>query len=105
MVLKKGRSVSDGLLRVTILQDVGREDGENVRFGVSITKKVGGAVRRNLVKRRLHALVGRFGGARGRGANVLITAWPAAGGATFAELERSLFGLASSLKVFDVKSA
>jgi ribonuclease P protein component len=39
-----------------VLHVVKRDSGEHTRFGFIVTKAVGGAVRRNLIRRRLRAL-------------------------------------------------
>jgi ribonuclease P protein component len=57
------------------------------RLGLSVSRRVGGAVTRNRVRRRLREIFRRnrdvFGG---RGGNLVINARPSAAQATFAEL-------------------
>ena len=60
---------------------------DHPRVGFSISKKVGGAVQRNLVKRRLrHLAMDRLRGSD-RGLDLVVVVRPAAAGAAFAELE------------------
>ncbi len=55
--------------------------------GYTITRRCGGAVERNRIRRRLRACVDAMDLAPG---SYLVTASPEAGSATFAELELSL---------------
>ena len=48
-VRKRGRRVSDGLMSF----GSARSDGEISRYGLAVSKRVGGSVTRNKVKRRL----------------------------------------------------
>ncbi len=58
------------------------------RFGFSVGKRVGGAVTRNLVKRRLREAIRRM--EVKEGLDVVIIARPAVGEASFGELESAL---------------
>ena len=60
---------------------------EHPRIGYSVSTKVGGAVQRNLVKRRLRALAAPLVGTSARGVDIVVVARPAALAAPFAELE------------------
>lgn len=59
------------------------------RFGFVVSKQVGGAVVRNLVKRRLRALAQAQLLENPTGWDVVVRALPAAGVATFDELEQA----------------
>jgi ribonuclease P protein component len=57
------------------------------RLGISVPRRVGGAVVRNRVRRRLREIFRRSRELFGqRGGNVVVNARPSASGATFAEL-------------------
>jgi len=66
-----------------------RED-EPARFGFIVSKAVGGAVTRNLVRRRLKSIADRRLMAGFTGADVVFRALPASAAAGFAELEREV---------------
>lgn len=66
-----------------------RED-EPARFGFIVSKSVGGAVTRNLVRRRLKAIVDSRLAAGFAGADVVFRALPASAGASFGDLEREV---------------
>lgn len=63
-------------------------DDVPARFGFIVSKAVGGAVTRNLVRRRLKTIVERRLQAGFSGAEVVFRALPASAEASFAELER-----------------
>lgn len=56
------------------------------RFGFIASKQVGGAVTRNLVKRRLRALAARTLADNPHGYDLVVRAQPDSSGASFAEL-------------------
>ena len=60
------------------------------RFGFIVSKAVGGSVTRNLVRRRLKAIVERRLAEGFSGADVVFRALPASAEAPFAELEREV---------------
>ncbi len=66
------------------------DDDAPARFGFIVSKAVGGAVTRNLVKRRLRAVAasGLLGGYRG--ADVVVRAMPGAAEADYAQLQADL---------------
>jgi ribonuclease P protein component len=66
------------------------------RVGYAIGKVVGGAVTRNLVRRRLQAVVASVAGDLGPG-TYLVGAGPTAAGAGFAELRSALTDALTSL--------
>lgn len=55
--MKLGRKVASNHLVIYLKRD---EDQPQARFGFVVAKSVGGAVRRNLVKRRLRAIAREF---------------------------------------------
>jgi len=97
LVFERGRSVSDGLLRLTA---AARADGDagGTRYGLSVSKRVGNAVTRNLVKRRLRTLLQELPAAE-RELDVIVTVWPRAATADFEQLRDSLRGLARRAKI------
>ena len=60
------------------------------RVGFTVSRKVGGAVVRNRVRRRLRALVQAHQALLGEGIDYVIVAFPDAAQATFAALEEDL---------------
>jgi ribonuclease P protein component len=68
-----------------------RESGTDARFGFIVSKKVGNAVRRNLVRRRLKAVChdALVGGVRG--VDVVVRALPGAADADFGDLRSEVF--------------
>lgn len=65
-----------------------RSPDDPARFGFIISKAVGNAVTRNLVRRRLKAIVEARIHEGIRGVDVVFRALPASGSASFAELQR-----------------
>ena len=73
------------------------------RFGISTGRRLGGAVQRNRVRRRLREILRRMPNDTGQGWDILIVARPAALDASFHDLrtalERLLRSVRSSVKV------
>lgn len=67
-----------------------RNGVEPTRFGISTGRRIGGAVERNRVRRRLRMLLRAMAGRVAGGWDVLIVARPAAAAATQAELGAGL---------------
>ena len=67
-----------------------RNDLERTRYGISTGRRVGSAVVRNRVRRRVHAVLRRLQPEIERGWDVLIVARPASASASQAELESAL---------------
>lgn len=60
------------------------------RFGISTGRRLGGAVRRNRVRRRVREVLRHHPNQSGHGWDVLIVARPAASDASFDELRTAL---------------
>jgi ribonuclease P protein component len=52
-VYREGRSHSNRFLVLYAFPRAGQDDGDDTRLGISVSRKVGGAVERNAVKRAL----------------------------------------------------
>jgi ribonuclease P protein component len=83
-VRTEGRSVRGALLTLGVLPVT---DETHFRVGLVTSKRVGGAVARNRVRRRLREIVRRHQHALGSGLWLVIIARPTAAAATFAALE------------------
>lgn len=83
VIVRRGAKVA-GAHTVTYVRS--RESGTDARFGFIVSKKVGNAVRRNLVRRRLKAVChdALVGGVRG--VDVVVRALPGAADAEFGTL-------------------
>jgi ribonuclease P protein component len=78
-----------------------RNDVGRTRFGISTGKRVGSAVVRNQIRRRLRTILRRLDGQMEEGWDILLVARPPAALATQQELEqavRRLFGSAGLIK-------
>ncbi|MDR6905832.1 ribonuclease P protein component [Agromyces sp. 3263] len=83
VIVRRGAKVA-GAHTVSYVRS--RESGADARFGFIVSKKVGNAVRRNLVRRRLKAVChdALVGGVRG--VDVVVRALPGAADAEFGTL-------------------
>jgi ribonuclease P protein component len=83
VIVRRGAKVA-GAHTVSYVRS--RESGTDARFGFIVSKKVGNAVRRNLVRRRLKAVChdALVGGVRG--VDVVVRALPGAADAEFGDL-------------------
>ncbi|HEU5299805.1 MAG TPA: ribonuclease P protein component [bacterium] len=89
LAYREGTRISDGLLVI-----YARPNGLPVRrLGIAVPGRVGTAVRRNLVKRRLRAVARAALAAVPEGTDVVIVARTAAAGAPFAALQDSVLAL------------
>ena len=96
-VLRDGNRARDALISITAA-DTGAPDSEP-RYGFAIPKRVGGAVTRNRIKRRLRTIVNQTD--HPRGWDYVIYAFPAASDATSERLAQSVETLVKRLKSGD----
>ena len=82
----KGRSRSDRNLAVRFVPN-GRDHD---RFGISTGRRLGGAVQRNRVRRRVREILRRCPNDTGHGWDILVVARPPAVEASYDELRSSL---------------
>ncbi len=76
----------------------GRLDTDrSTRLGLSVSRKVGGAVTRNRIRRRLSEAFRPLGGALPNGANVIIVARPRIVEQSYHNMEVELAGLIDKL--------
>ncbi|MFO7532600.1 MAG: ribonuclease P protein component [Candidatus Limnocylindrales bacterium] len=90
----EGRSRSDRLMLVRFVAN-GRDHD---RFGISTGRRLGGAVRRNRVRRRVREILRQFPNETGHGWDILIVARPAAVDVSFAELSGTLQRMLSAIR-------
>ncbi len=107
VIVRKGAKVA-GAHTVSYLRS--RESGADARFGFIVSKKVGGAVRRNLVRRRLkaacHEVLGDDQAAPGiAGVDVVVRALPSAAAADWAALRSEVFAAVSNRRARDGATA
>ena len=93
-VLRDGYRVRDHLLSITAI-DSGNPEAKS-RYGFAVPKRVGNAVIRNRIKRRLREIVRNSD--HPRGWEYVIYAFPAASNATFKQLSGSVDKLVNRLK-------
>ncbi len=92
--LRDGKRARDALLSITAVRSE-LPDADS-RYGFAIPKRVGGAVVRNRIKRRLRAIVGKSD--HPKGWDYVIYAFPAAANATSEKLAGSVNRLVRRLK-------
>jgi ribonuclease P protein component len=85
-VSASGRSRADRLMVVRFVPN-GRDHD---RFGISTGRRLGGAVQRNRVRRRMREILRRNPNDSGHGWDILIVARPSAVDASFDELRAAL---------------
>lgn len=90
----KGRSRADRLMVIRFVPN-GRDHD---RFGISTGRRLGGAVQRNRLRRRLREIVRRSLDDNGRGWDILIVVRPPAMDATYDELRSTLERLLRSVR-------
>ncbi len=89
-----GRTRTDRLLVVHYVANAFEHD----RFGISTGRRLGGAVTRNRVRRRIREILRDTPGAEGRGWDVLVVARPASASASFEELRSALRRLLGAVR-------
>lgn len=92
--LRDGKRARDALLSITAVRSE-LPDADS-RYGFAIPKRVGGAVVRNRIKRRLRAIVGKSD--HPKGWDYVIYAFPPAANATSEKLAGSVNRLVRRLK-------
>ncbi len=92
--LRDGNRARDDLLSITAIESDNPD--ADPRYGFAIPKRVGGAVVRNRVKRRLRAIVAKSD--RPKGWDYVIYAFPASARATSAQLAASVKRLVTRLE-------
>lgn len=89
-VLRRGRRAAGPLLVVHLLTRTSATEGDPSRVGLVVSRAVGPAVTRNLVKRRLRHLARERLAALPGSSMLVLRALPAAAGASYAELGAEL---------------
>lgn len=78
-----------------------RNELDLTRYGISTGRRIGSAVVRNTVRRRLREVLRQLNGSVARGWDVLLVARPPAAAATQSELAQALEGLMRSAGLID----
>ncbi len=86
-VLRRGRRVTTGNCIVSIVETANDADA---RFGFVVTRKVGNAVNRNTVRRRMKAIAREFVDGGLSGVDVVVRAMPTAAAAAWSALRAEL---------------
>ena len=92
---RSGKSFAGKFLVLSVLPDPALLDGggPGLRFGIILTKKVGNAVVRNRVRRRVRGLLSQYGQRIAPGHQLVVIARYTAPGAAFPDLERDWLNL------------
>lgn len=98
VIVRRGAKVA-GAHTVSYVRS--RESGTDARFGFIVSKKVGGAVRRNLVRRRLKAACHEVLGDGFGGVDIVVRALPSAAAADWEALRSEVLGACSDRRVRD----
>jgi len=67
-----------------------RDESDPVRFGFIVSRAVGGAIERNLIRRRMRAVGRQFVDAGARGADVVVRALPGSAQQDWASLSADM---------------
>lgn len=97
-VLRRGRRASDALLSLYV---AGRLEPGPSRLGLVVPGKVGKAVRRNRVRRRLRAIWAHVRDEVGGSVDCVVVAGPGAADAAFHDLTDSIRGMLRDLGVIE----
>ncbi|NNC90651.1 MAG: ribonuclease P protein component [Akkermansiaceae bacterium] len=95
-VRRDGKSVAGRFLLLAILPD---ESLEHLKLGIITTRKIGKAVARNKIRRRLRGIVSKHGDRIVSPCFMVMVARHRAGAATFPELEKEWLRLAERLGI------
>jgi ribonuclease P protein component len=90
----RGRTRMDSLFVIHFAAN----DLDHDRYGISTGRRLGGAVARNRVRRRIREVLRAAPTASGPGCDVLVVARPPAVGASFDELRAALERLLASVR-------
>lgn len=90
----KGRTRGDRLMVVHFVAN----ELDHDRYGISTGRRLGGAVRRNRVRRRVREILRASPNRSGHGWDILVVARPSSGEATFDELDVALQRLLASVR-------
>lgn len=96
LVFKKGKSTANRQFVVYVLKFPGRME---CRLGLSVSKKVGNAVTRNRIKRKVKEVLRSLDDRLEQGSDYVIIARNPAANMTFAEIESSLQHVLKRAKV------
>lgn len=88
----------------TLLMRYRRNDLDHTRYGISTGRRVGGAVVRNTVRRRLRTILRRMEGKVAVGWDILLVARPAAAQASQAQLDQALLKMMSSAGLLEAQA-
>jgi ribonuclease P protein component len=102
VIVRRGAKVV-GAHTVSYLRS--RESGTEARFGFIVSKKVGGAVRRNLIRRRLKAACHEVLGEGAGGVDVVVRALPSAAVADWPALRNDVLTALASRRSRQAGSA
>lgn len=85
--VRRGRRLAT---KITVVYVIHRADGADTRFGFIVSKAVGNAVSRNLIRRRLKSVARALVTEAAPNIDVVVRALPAAVEATWSELRTEL---------------
>ena len=89
MVVRRGRR---SVTPAAVYYRLERAADEPLRFGIIVSRSVGNAVDRNLLRRRFRALGREFVAAGGRGSDVVVRALPGAAQRSWVSLADDMHG-------------
>ena len=101
-VYQNGKSCAGPLL---VLYALKKEDQEDTRAGISVSKKVGNSIVRHRLKRQLKEILRLHGHEFHGGYDLAVIARNRAKGRTYQELERALLHLAAVQNLLDQKQS